>query len=512
MVGSEAPVQRQYRVHKNPVSNGYIAELDTGKLIRLSERLGAYLLGESPANERVLITAERIGLSPAGKVDTLPPPSGPRLHVHSPLKIQYDLVRSGDDARWFRQMSRLLNPTILFGGSAILLVSGPLSVLLRDDSPWTALWSPINYFLFVLLIPGILVTTVVHEFAHAVTLRRFGRGPNRAGVMFYLMAPAGFCDISPVWMLPRAQRLAVCLAGVACHLGLAGSSFLVGTVTHGDLRQLFDLFGLFVGLTGLFNLIPFVKFDGYLALVAWMDAPFLQAHSSGLVSQGLARAIVKGEGLPSALSRKSLFGVMCVATPPLIIGFTTVRLFSIFSAMGGLGRILLALLLLLIIVLLGQLVAKIASSMRSLGANGIQFAIYYLTVAVVVLLFLFLPIDLRGSGGFHRTESNSSTVELAFSPSAASHGLPESVQLEKRGLWRKSIAKATVHPAEAHECMVERMSLTPFYTNGLHGMTRMTCVSATASDLPEMSEGLMSFNRGEVPMWKFLYDSLFGKA
>lgn len=498
-------------IHGNPVADGYIAELDSGSFIRLSPRMGEYLLGDRGATDEMLSVAERIGVKPEGRVEELSPDLGPRLRVISLAKIQYDLVRSADNPEWFRRLSRLFDPRVVFPVALGLFIAGLCSFAFRDN-PWESLQTPVSYVFFVLLIPGIFLTTFIHEFAHALTLRRYGRGPRRAGIMLFLLAPAGFCDVSPVWLLPRRERVAVCAAGVICHLGLGGAALLVALIMDGAARQVIDLYGLLVVLTGLINLIPFVKFDGYLVLISILDKPFLHQSSTTLATQGLARAIVTGESLPDAQSSKFLFGVASLITPPLIIAVAVVRFFGIFAALGIVGGILLALLLLLVAVMVWNALARTYAIMVHYRATVIQKTIFVVCVVMAVVGLLMVPVPRTGSGMFRSDVENNETATVAFRPSIKEHGLPETVNLENRGILRQTVATGSVDPSSVRDCSVARLDYTFFYISGFDATEDAVCAELSTLSAPVgVDDGLLSYHRDDVPLWRFLVDSVLGR-
>lgn len=125
-----------------------------------------------------------------------------------------------------------------------------------------------------------IVTVFLHECAHAFTLKRYGRKVTECGVMIYYGAFAPFTNTSDAWMLPKWQRIMVSLAGpyvtlafgsVAAIIIFAFSSELVGSL-------FFKL--SFISFTSvLFNLNPLMEFDGYYALMDYVEIPNLRRRA-----------------------------------------------------------------------------------------------------------------------------------------------------------------------------------------------------------------------------------------
>lgn len=147
------------------------------------------------------------------------------------------------------------------------------------------------------LLPLDLAVGVVHEMAHALTAKHFGREVRRAGLMLYFAAPAYFVDTTDVWMAPQRARIGSAFAGTY-------SGFVVGAlcsfgqllVEPGGLASslLFEL--AFVGyLDAAFNLVPLIELDGYYVLVDLLGIPRLRAKSFAFLRQDFLRKLGQHE-------------------------------------------------------------------------------------------------------------------------------------------------------------------------------------------------------------------------
>ena len=74
-----------------------------------------------------------------------------------------------------------------------------------------------------LLIAGVLgVTKVIHEFGHGLSCKHFGGECHEMGVMFLVLTPCLYCNVSDSWMLPnRWHRAAIGAAGMYVELVIA---------------------------------------------------------------------------------------------------------------------------------------------------------------------------------------------------------------------------------------------------------------------------------------------------
>lgn len=133
------------------------------------------------------------------------------------------------------------------------------------------------------LVPGyalFFVSLLAHEFGHAAACSRFGAKPGEIGFTLYAIFPALFSDVSSAWRLPRRDRVIVDLGGIYVQLlamaGYAGAYAL----THWAPLKLAILLAL---PAIVFNLNPFMKFDGYWVLTDALGVTNLQKQRSAVL-------------------------------------------------------------------------------------------------------------------------------------------------------------------------------------------------------------------------------------
>ncbi len=122
-----------------------------------------------------------------------------------------------------------------------------------------------------------LLSFVVHESAHALAVKHFGRTLSRGGVMLYYGLPAAFVDTSDIWRSPRRARIIVSAVGPAADL-LVGSlaaiaAYLLPDTAVGSIAYKLA-FTSFV--SSVFNLNPLLELDGYYILVDLLRMPDLR--------------------------------------------------------------------------------------------------------------------------------------------------------------------------------------------------------------------------------------------
>jgi putative peptide zinc metalloprotease protein len=142
---------------------------------------------------------------------------------------------------------------------------------------------------------GYLVALVIHEAAHALAVKSYGRTVTRGGFMLVLGLPFAFVDTSDMWFGTRWSRIVVALSGPLSTAGLAGAAalgaaFVDHVVVSGVCFQL--AFGLY--LNTLYNLNPLMPLDGYQALADALRRPRLRQEATAYLTRGLWRDLRAG--------------------------------------------------------------------------------------------------------------------------------------------------------------------------------------------------------------------------
>lgn len=131
-----------------------------------------------------------------------------------------------------------------------------------------------------------LVVISIHELAHGLTVKHYGRELHRGGFLLYWGIPAFFVDTRDTWMVPNKARIAVSWAGPYSGLMMGGVSGLLLTAVATNLLPLSLFWTTFVyqiGFIGYFsafvNLNPLLELDGYFMLMDWLEMPGLRARA-----------------------------------------------------------------------------------------------------------------------------------------------------------------------------------------------------------------------------------------
>jgi len=126
---------------------------------------------------------------------------------------------------------------------------------------------------------------IAHELGHAYTAKRFGCRVPSMGVVFLVLWPVLYTDVTDAWKLSsRRRRLAIGAAGMGAELVLACYATLAWSfLPDGPLRSAAFLLGSSTWvLTVLINVNPLMRFDGYYLLSDALDVPNLQDRAFAL--------------------------------------------------------------------------------------------------------------------------------------------------------------------------------------------------------------------------------------
>ena len=87
--------------------------------------------------------------------------------------------------------------------------------------------------------PCWVITKVIHEFGHGLSCKHFGGECHEMGVMFLVLTPCLYCNVSDSWMLPnRWHRAAIGAAGMYVEVVIASICHVHLVVQRAGLAEL----------------------------------------------------------------------------------------------------------------------------------------------------------------------------------------------------------------------------------------------------------------------------------
>jgi putative peptide zinc metalloprotease protein len=212
---------------------------------------------------------------------------------------------------------------VMFTGFFLLLamVCGTLGLLtfLRDA---TIIRLPADYAHFFCFASTTICTVLLHECAHGLAVKHFGRTVGSVGFGWFWFGPAFFVDTSDMWLSSRSRRIAVSLAGPAVEFLLAGAAAIAAQTLHTNISLSCWLwtFSAISYYRLLFNLCPLLEYDGYFVLCDLLQQPNLRRRACQLLrSRGL------GSWRGSTSDRMLFIYYVASILYTLLLAFTTAR-------------------------------------------------------------------------------------------------------------------------------------------------------------------------------------------
>ncbi len=166
---------------------------------------------------------------------------------------------------------RVLTPGALIAWATLCL----LALLSLGLQPWPRL-TPLAPWQWGVLWVLITATTVIHEFGHVSVAAHYGVRARAVGFGLLYLQPSGFADVSNSWLVARRQRTAIALGGLLFQSAPVMAGYCLWRLTAAPLA------GWYVALNlgwMAFNLIPFIRLDGYWVLCFALDEFNLRRRS-----------------------------------------------------------------------------------------------------------------------------------------------------------------------------------------------------------------------------------------
>ena len=266
---------------------------------------------------------------------------------------------------------------------------------------------------FLTLYLANLVTIFLHELAHALTTKRFGREVPRGGFMIYWGLPAFFVDTKDIWLEPKGARIAVSLAGPLADFVVGGACAVAAFIFPDWVGSAFLFKMAFMAYVSiLMNLNPLLELDGYFILMDWLDIPNLRARSLEFVRRWLWPKLRRREAFSYEERIFAIFGVLC-AVYAVVAVFLTVYLWqrqiarvfgALWASAAGWVRALLvllaaALLVPLALAFLVQAVRLLGRLARWLGRQdfldrpGLLAVLSFTACLLILGVSHFFPLD-----------------------------------------------------------------------------------------------------------------------
>lgn len=174
---------------------------------------------------------------------------------------------------------------IIMACIAVSLVTIQYDVFSTRLPAFHEFFGPSNWFYLGITLG---LTKVLHEFGHGLSCKHFGGECHEMGVMFLVLTPCLYCNVSDSWLLPNKwHRAAIGAAGMYVEVFLATIATFLWWFSQPGLLNHICLSIMFVCSvsTILFNGNPLLRFDGYYILSDISEIPNLRQKSTKILGR-----------------------------------------------------------------------------------------------------------------------------------------------------------------------------------------------------------------------------------
>jgi putative peptide zinc metalloprotease protein len=292
-----------------------------------------------------------------------------------------------------------------------------LAAITLVASNWTEFYSKLpefqsffNWYTILAFWCSLAIVKVIHEFGHGLTAKHYGGEVHEMGMLFLVLTPALYCDVTDSWLLPNKwKRIWISAAGIFVECFLASCATFVWWYAQDGLLKSLAMATMFICSinTIMFNANPLLRYDGYYVMADWLEIPNLRIKSTQFFSY-LFQEKVLGLEIPvqnyMPRSRRFLFVTYAVASYLYrwvvtfsIIFFLTqflkkYKLQSVGYMMAG-GS-----LVPLLFMPLYQIVKFVRTPGRMRKVKKARAAVFFAVVGAIVAGILLIPTPLRVSG------------------------------------------------------------------------------------------------------------------
>ena len=161
---------------------------------------------------------------------------------------------------------------------------------------------------------------IIHEFGHGLTAKHYGGEVHEMGILFLVLTPALYCDVTDSWLLPNKwKRIWISAAGIYVECFLASIATFVWWYSTPGLLNSLAMATMFICSvnTIMFNANPLLRYDGYYVMADWLEIPNLRIKSTQFFAY-LIQEKVLGLEIPvqsyMPRSRRYLFVTYAVAS------------------------------------------------------------------------------------------------------------------------------------------------------------------------------------------------------
>jgi putative peptide zinc metalloprotease protein len=424
-----------------------------------------------------------------------------RFQYRPPASLQLTVVNPDPFLARHRALWQRLTGRAAAAVAVAIAILGLFVLAAQSDVVATALAQPLSPSTLTATLAAFVFVVSLHELAHAATLAAAGGRVRRVGVMLLYLSPALFCDVSDGWRLgERRDRMRVALAGGTANVAIAGLVAVVSLAAGGTVRTVLVMVAVSSYLAAVVNLLPLVKFDGYIALMSALDIPHLRARAMADNRRAVARIVFGGRPGTAELPDlwwSPLYGLGCAIAPLVIVGLAVWNLALAVSGWGSAGAAARLVMAALVAAFVLRRIATLAALARAGGASRVRMVAGATAAAAAIAAVLtFLPVPDVVSGGYVRTGDRTEFV-ASSSLDASRLRTGQVVTLERQGLVsRQAVGAARVAASGVTTVTAPLQAIVPFVRAATPARAHAVALEGTTFTSPAGKVGAASVRIG----------------
>ncbi len=227
---------------------------------------------------------------------------------------------------FYRRGGRLLFSRLAQYAYVPLVVLGTAALFVTPSGSQGSTAIGTSTIVFIYL--GLIGIVLVHEGAHALTCKHYGREVKEGGLSFYVGTLVAFVDTTDVWMEPdRKHRMAVSWAGPYSNLILGALCSLVILIAPWpEVDVVLTSLATVNFILFFTNLNPLLKWDGYYMLMDYLEIPCLRKRSLDFVRNHLWDKLKARESFNREERIFAVFGLLAGLWTAIVIAMFVVFL------------------------------------------------------------------------------------------------------------------------------------------------------------------------------------------
>lgn len=112
---------------------------------------------------------------------------------------------------------------------------------------------------------------IIHEFGHASAAYKYKINVGKIGIGMYFLYPVMYIDMTSAWRLPSKQRVILDAGGMYFQALTIIPLTIIGFISQ---ESLFFICSIYVLAMSVYNLLPFLKLDGY-----WLFCDYFELNN-----------------------------------------------------------------------------------------------------------------------------------------------------------------------------------------------------------------------------------------